>query len=484
MANIIGEPLSSYVYNQIKTRQKIHGSGVDSLRTPEQLVYLNSKNAWVKMASGVRVKPERLATEKDASNNSINSKYGWDELAKEFILYSGISRKVGTTLQPRGTSNRTNINNIYDWYEGTYNINPFASSNSITGEFGLNPMPGIESVDVQCINRGSTKKVTVKLTCFTPEQFKVIDLLYLRIGYTMFIEWGWAPYMENSTTLVSDYATLIERGDTGFFDYSYWKSKSYIQFSKKIEKLRAKHRGNYDGLLCKVTNFNWTFNQDGAYEINIDLISLGDVIESLKTNVSPSYKFLTEINATYKLFSDEYDSEQSQDTLPSPINNIISAYFFIQKLITYNNRETNKYWVERQIPCRIQDEAIKLCSIFVQDPNNPSSNITTTDTEYFYFEYKAKEWLDQNYPEAKKVESMDDFEKTTTAGVYYHIEADGIEENLIDAAANALSFGIGGSTSPNYYVHVKTIVDPTNLNTENQTKKDIIYFNYNIQRSC
>ena len=114
MANIIGEPLSSYVYNQIKTRQKIHGSGVDSLRTPEQLVYLNSKNAWVKMASGIRVKPERLAAEKDIINNSINSKYGWDELAKEFILYSGISRKVGTTLQPRGTSNRTNINNIYD----------------------------------------------------------------------------------------------------------------------------------------------------------------------------------------------------------------------------------------------------------------------------------------------------------------------------------------------------------------------------------
>ena len=463
MANIIGEPLSSYVYNQIKTRQKIHGSGVDSLRTPEQLVYLNSKNAWVKMASGVRVKPERLAAEKDASNNSINSKYDWDELAKEFILYSGISRKVGTTLQPRGTSNKTNINNIYDWYEGTYNVNPFASSNSVTGEFGLNPMPGIESVDVQCINRGSTKKVTVKLTCFTPEQFKVIDLLYLRIGYTMFIEWGWAPYLEDSATLVSDYATLIERGDTGFFDYSYWKSKSYIQFSKKIEKLRAKHRGNYDGLLCKVTNFNWTFNQDGAYEINIDLISLGDVIESLKTNVSPSYKFLKDINATYKLFSDEYDSEQSQDTLPSPINNIISAYFFIQKLITYNNRETNKYWVERQIPCRIQDEAIKLCSIFVQDPNNPPSTLVTTDTEHFYIESNIQPWLDTNFPGAVKVNDLDTFESKDTAGVYYYIEEEGL---LIK----------------DYWVHVKSIIDPTDLNTENQTKKDIIYFNYNSQQ--
>jgi hypothetical protein len=40
-------------------------------------------------------------------------------------------------------------------------------------------------------------------------------------------------------------------------------------------------------LLAKVSNFDWSFNPDGSYDINLTLISLGDVIESLKTNVSP-----------------------------------------------------------------------------------------------------------------------------------------------------------------------------------------------------
>jgi len=465
MANIIGEPIASYVYDQNKTRQKIHGSGTpDNPRTPEYIAYLNSKTAWVKMASGIRVTPERLKKETDSHGHSINPNNAWDSLAKNYILFSGVSRLIDDKLQPRGTST-DGANNIYSWYNGTYNINPFSTSNNITGEFGLVPMPGIESVDIKCQNRGSIKKVTAKLKCYSPEQFRIIDLLYLRIGYTMFIEWGWDPYMKDSDTLVNDYATLIEREDAGFFDYSYWKNKSYIQFSRKIEKERNAKKGNYDGLLCRVTNFSWTFSQDGSYDIEIQLISLGDIIESLKTNVSPSYKLLTDINSSYKLFNDEYDEEQSNESPPSPINNILSAYFFTQKLITYKQGQEgiNKYWEERQIPCKINNEIINLCSIFVQDPNNPPSVLETIDSEHFYFESNIKPWLDSNFPEAKKINDYATFINTKSPGTYYHIEEDGL---LIK----------------DYFVNVKSIINPTDLNTQNQKKSDIIYFNYNTQQ--
>jgi hypothetical protein len=39
-------------------------------------------------------------------------------------------------------------------------------------------------------------------------------------------------------------------------------------------------------MLCKVSNFSWTFNNDGSYDVDLTLISWGDVIESLKTNVT------------------------------------------------------------------------------------------------------------------------------------------------------------------------------------------------------
>ena len=55
-------------------------------------------------------------------------------------------------------------------------------------------------------------------------------------------------------------------------------------YQKKKEK---NIQGCYDGILGKISNFKWTFNPDGTYNITLDVISLGDVIESLKLNVTP-----------------------------------------------------------------------------------------------------------------------------------------------------------------------------------------------------
>ena len=48
MSNVVGEEFQNYVGNQIKQRQIVHSSGVDSLRTGDQISYLNSKTGWVK----------------------------------------------------------------------------------------------------------------------------------------------------------------------------------------------------------------------------------------------------------------------------------------------------------------------------------------------------------------------------------------------------------------------------------------------------
>ena len=53
--NVVGEPFKEYVNGQIKVRQQAHGSGFKSTRSDKDLVYLNSRNAWVKMASSVDI---------------------------------------------------------------------------------------------------------------------------------------------------------------------------------------------------------------------------------------------------------------------------------------------------------------------------------------------------------------------------------------------------------------------------------------------
>ena len=52
---VVGEPFRDYVNGQITARQKIYGSGFTQTRTAQEMTYLNSNVAWVKMASSVDV---------------------------------------------------------------------------------------------------------------------------------------------------------------------------------------------------------------------------------------------------------------------------------------------------------------------------------------------------------------------------------------------------------------------------------------------
>ena len=53
MANIIGEGFNDYVINQITQREIIHGA---VFRNNQQLSYLNSNTAYVKLMSSVDIK--------------------------------------------------------------------------------------------------------------------------------------------------------------------------------------------------------------------------------------------------------------------------------------------------------------------------------------------------------------------------------------------------------------------------------------------
>jgi hypothetical protein len=276
---IVGEQFQTYVSDQINKRQEIHGK---ENRSIEDLQYLNSKTAWVKLASGVSLKgDERI---KDLGWNGISPDM---DLAKKYVLFGGVSEKIdnSTILQQLGgfTTKKDEIN--------TYNVNAKNRTNQPTPpnepiaylDFGFVPPPGIESVEVKNMNRGSIKKATVKIKAYSRDQFDILDILYMRLGYTVLLEWGWSHYFSNSGKLETMGYTLVE-AENGFFSDT---AKSHRQFLRKIGAYREGKSGNYDGLLAKVSNFDWSFNPDGSYDINLTLISLGDVIESLKTNVSP-----------------------------------------------------------------------------------------------------------------------------------------------------------------------------------------------------
>ncbi len=353
MSKIVGEEIPSYVAQQINKRQAAQGKTKN--RTDQDMLYLNARTSWIKLASGVY----------DKSDTSS---------AKNNILYNGLSEY----MKPDGALGQSHS------FSAKYGDG--------TSEYGYQPMPGIVSADIRCMNRGSIKKATVQIKAFTPEQFNTLDRLYLRIGYTMFLEWGHSIYLNNEGGLEKMGYTLIE-ADQGFFACT-----DYYQMLGKIEYYRQGKFGNYDGLICKVVNFSWHIAQDGSYDITLELISVGDVVESLKTNISPNKELANGIDRTLGASTNTENQEENEI---SPSSNIISAYLYFQHLLNQNLNNYSAKKVYAHIPSQKEHlkigHFVKLSEGGLPPYFKKNSNPKDVASEgYWYLRSSADEWVKKN----------------------------------------------------------------------------------------
>jgi hypothetical protein len=109
-----------------------------------------------------------------------------------------------------------------------------------------------------------------------------------------------------------------------------------------IEALRDKYKGNYDALLGKISNFNWTFNPDGSYSIELTIISLGDVIESLKSNLAINKITQDFFNKLYPKKNTEGTEDEEvideEETFTDDITSMLAIYKYINKDISNPKR--------------------------------------------------------------------------------------------------------------------------------------------------
>ena len=243
--SIFKDTLKQEIQNQLKARQEAILS-----RTPAAIQYFNARNSWIRMSSAVDVAPSKGA---EPTN----------ELAKKYILQGGVlldkalrsgvgtSNEAYSTLSPGGTPNR----------------------------LGLRPMPGVTGIDVKSLSAyGSLREVEVKFNAWDIKQLEDLELLYMRPGYTVLIEWGWAPYLDNAGGLQSNisFYDIIEA------------TPSKEQVFKDLYNTAAKtYSGNYEAMYGYVKNYSWSARPDGGYDCSTTIISIGEVMESLKVNYAP-----------------------------------------------------------------------------------------------------------------------------------------------------------------------------------------------------
>ena len=234
---IIGGPFSDEVISQIALRSKIVAKGT---RTNDDLIYLTSRTGWVKFTSGVDVA-------------------GSSALAKKYILIGGVKGRTGTD---------------------TYS--------NFTGDDGkgFRPMPGITGVTVNSVGQfGQLKQATVTFNCWDRSQITEMELIFMRPGFTALLEWGHTVYATSETNYVKTPQTI-----TSFFTKGTTKEQLY----KEVAALRQKSDGNYEGMFGFIKNFSWKYRPDGGYDCTTDIISIGEIMESLTIDIDTASVTKTE----------------------------------------------------------------------------------------------------------------------------------------------------------------------------------------------
>jgi len=223
--SIFNQPLDPGVQAQIATRQAAIGR---TTRTATAIQYFNTRNAWIKMSSAVNI---------NTSNN----------VAARNILFGGGGRS------------------------GINGSNPAYTSYTRTG---LRPPPGITSLEVKTKSAyGSLRTATVNFQCWDIRQLEELEVLYMRPGYSVLVEWGWDPYLSGPNTLANG-GPLIDIINATPSKENIWQRIITNSTSNP----------NYDAVYGFVQNYNWSARDDGGYDCSTTIITMGEIVESLKVS--------------------------------------------------------------------------------------------------------------------------------------------------------------------------------------------------------
>lgn len=290
----VGAPINSDVVKHIDNLQNVFKSKEGSRRSA--YIELQGAIPWIKMTSGVKLDSEKAAEEYGG--------YAGDSLAKKNVLF--------------GLNTRT------EWKdkEGDVHINYSPSSGVLPGyentrQHGVRPKPGITGMHIHSHNRfGSLRTAVVSFQCWSTNQLDIMEVLYMRPGMTVLLEWGHSKILKNNTQVVpSDFGIDYFNADLG---------DSMPKIMKEIHHHRGNNNYSYDAIVGIIKNFTWSLRPDGGYDCQVHLVTPGDLLESYKANF-----YLTQ-EARNELIVAQIETEKADQNFTGSLNGILewpSTYY-------------------------------------------------------------------------------------------------------------------------------------------------------------
>jgi hypothetical protein len=236
-------------------------------RNPLELSYLNSNSSWIKLQSSVNINGYKEPAEQNILlggtlhnfQNEQNGKVGY------WRRY-GVGAADGDAI----------LKDTFRQNSSAYNLQ---TTDGQSHELGLRPMAGITSLRIDSIGAyGSVRKATVNFQCWDIKQLEILEALYMRPGYTVLLEFGRNNFINSDSTRLIN--TVLKNN---FFGQSMPNLHSYLT---GLYKDSLSQGGHYDAFFGYVVNYKWSYRNDGGYDCMTEIISTGEVAESLKMNYS------------------------------------------------------------------------------------------------------------------------------------------------------------------------------------------------------
>jgi hypothetical protein len=307
--SIFKSTLKPEIAAQLKARETIVSSDT---RSDDFLRYTSGKNSWVRMTSFVNY-------------DDPKGKYKGDQLSRKYVLEGG-------TLYNNKNNNlyslRSGVGKLDGVYASNLDFNNAANKSDVQSglgadrPFGLRPMPGIVSANV--INKsayGSLREATIQFYAWDKHQLEELELLFMRTGYTVFLEWGWSQYIDHDAAGAKGINSAptnikVKNFDTITFNPFSTSIKEDVIY-EKIDNSVSSTKGNYDAMLGFVKNFSWQLMPNGGFQCTTTLISRGETIDSIKASANP-----------YTVLGSDPDPQiQSGLTQPQPVYSLFEKIF-------------------------------------------------------------------------------------------------------------------------------------------------------------
>jgi hypothetical protein len=261
--SIFNQPINPKISGSLARRQNTIGEGTSSedfYNHRYDIAFANPQNSWVSLKSSVNVNGNVSLARENVLSAGLHSniKLGFNQL------------KFADPASPKAHLDSSYALNNLDTNKGFGK----GSANLL----GVKPMPGINSVSVDNIGAyGSLRKATVNFQCWDIKQLEILEKLYMRPGYTVLLEFGRASYINEKGK------TINPIDDLGFFALG---NKNLQEYLNELHKKSIEHEGNYDAFFGYITNYGWNARSDGGYDCKTEIISTGELLESLKSNYS------------------------------------------------------------------------------------------------------------------------------------------------------------------------------------------------------